>query len=213
MIDPILIAIGVCGILCLLFLFAFIAAVKKRKVLGAVRNFTFTFLMLVLALLFATITVSLKGYQALTHEELAATVEIQPLGEQKFIAHFTFPDTTQAKFELAGDELYVDAHILKWKSVANLFGLHTFYELDRVAGRYSEIEEETSKNRTVFSLAKDKMVNIFDLRIQHEILSFLVDAEYGSASFVNVSKSAKFNIMVSTTGLLIRQNDNKTVEK
>jgi len=209
MIDPILIAIGVCGILFLLFLFAFIAAVKKRKVLGAVRNFTFTFLMLVLALLFATITVSLKGYQALTHEELAATVEIQPLGEQKFIAHFTFPDTSEAKFELAGDELYVDAHILKWKSVANLFGLHTFYELDRVAGRYSEIEEETSKNRTVFSLAKDKMVNIFDLRLQYELLSFLVDAEYGSASFVNVSKSAKFNIMVSTTGLLIRQKDNR----
>jgi hypothetical protein len=79
MIDPLLIAAGVCAFLCLLFLFAFIAAMKKRKVLGAVRNFTFTFLMLVLALLFATITVSLKGYQALTHEELAATVEIMPV--------------------------------------------------------------------------------------------------------------------------------------
>jgi hypothetical protein len=160
--------------------------------------------MLVLALLFATITVSLKGYQALTHEELAATVEIMPVSDQKFVARFTFPDSTIAKFELAGDELYVDAHILKWKSFANLFGLHTFYELDRVAGRYSEIEEETSKDRTVFSLAEKKMVNIFDLRLEHELLSFLLDAEYGSASFVNVSNSAKFSIMVSTTGLLIR---------
>ena len=204
MIDPLLMAVGVCGILCLLFLFAFIAAMKKRKVLGAVRNFTFAFLMLVLALLFATITVSLKGYQALTHEELAATVEIMPVSDQKFVARFTYPDSTIAKFELAGDELYVDAHILKWKSFANLFGLHTFYELDRVAGRYSEIEEETSKDRTVFSLGKEKMVNIFDLRLQYELLSFLLDAEYGSASFVNVSNSAKFNIMVSTTGLLIR---------
>jgi hypothetical protein len=204
MIDPLLIAAGVCGFLCILFLLAFIAAFRKRKVLGAVRNFTFTFLMLVLALLFATITVSLKGYQALTHEELAATVEIMPVGDQKFVAHFTFPDSTVSEFELAGDELYVDAHILKWKSFANLFGLHTLYELDRVAGRYSEIEEETSKDRTVYSLAKEKMVDIFDLRVEHEILSFLLDAEYGSASFINVSKSAKFKIMVSTTGLLIR---------
>jgi hypothetical protein len=163
--------------------------------------------MLVLALLFATITVSLKGYQALTHEELAATVEIMPVSEQKFVARFTFPDKTEYKFELAGDELYVDAHILKWKSLANLFGLHTFYELDRVAGRYSEIEEETSKDRTVFSLGKEKMVNIFDLRLKYELLSFLLDAEYGSASFVNVSNSAKFNIMVSTTGLLIRTEE------
>jgi hypothetical protein len=204
MIDPLLIAAGVCGFLCILFLLAFIAAFRKRKVLGAVRNFTFTFLMLVLALLFATITVSLKGYQALTHEELAAAVEIMPVGDQKFVAHFTFPDSTVSEFELAGDELYVDAHILKWKSFANLFGLHTLYELDRVAGRYSEIEEETSKDRTVYSLAKEKMVDIFDLRVEHEILSFLLDAEYGSASFINVSKSAKFKIMVSTTGLLIR---------
>jgi len=204
MIDPLLIAAGVCGFLCILFLLAFIAASRKRKVLGAVRNFTFAFLMLVLVLLFATITVSLKGYQALTHEELAATVEIIPVSDQKFIARFTYPDSTVSKFELAGDELYVDAHILKWKSFANLFGLHTFYELDRIAGRYSEIEEETSKDRTVFSLAEKKMVNIFDLRLEHELLSFLLDAEYGSASFVNVSKSAKFNIMVSTTGLLIR---------
>ena len=207
MIDPLIIAAGVCGFLCLLFLFAFIAAIRKRKVLGAVRNFTFTFLMLVLALLFATITASLNGYKALTHEELAATVEIMPVSDQKFVAHFTFPDSSIAKFELAGDELYVDAHILKWKSLANLFGLHTFYELDRVAGRYSEIEEETSKDRTVFSLGKEKMVNIFDLRLQYELLSFLLDAEYGSASFVNVSNFAKFNIMVSTTGLLIRTEE------
>jgi hypothetical protein len=207
MIDPLLIAAGVCGILSILFLVAFIVAIRKRKVLGAVRNFTFTLLMLVLALLFATITVSLKGYQALTHEELAATVEIMPVGDQKFVAHFTFPDSTVSEFELAGDELYVDAHILKWKSFANLFGLHTFYELDRVAGRYSEIEEETSKDRTVYSLANEKMINIFDLRVKHELLSFLLDAEYGSATFINVSKSAKFNIMVSTTGLLIRTEE------
>ena len=207
MIDPLLIAAGVSGFLCVLFVFSFIAAIKKRKVLGALRNFIYSFLMLVLTLLFAAITVSLKGYKALTHEELTASVKIEPIIDQKFVAHFTFPDSTVSEFELAGDEIYVDAHILKWKSFANLFGLHTFYELDRVAGRYSDIDEETSKDRTVFSLGKEKMVNIFDLRLEYEILSFLLDAEYGSASFVNVSNSAKFNIMVSTTGLLIRTEE------
>jgi len=207
MIDPLLIAAGVCGFLCILFLTAFIAAIRKRKVLGALRNFTFTLLMLVLALLFATITLSLKGYKALTHEELAATVEIRPVSDQKFLVRFTFPDSTESDYELAGDELYVDAHILKWKSFANLLGLHTFYELDRVAGRYSEIEEETSKNRTVYSLAEEKSIDIFNLRLKYKLLSFLLDAEYGSATFINVSSSAKFNIMVSTTGLLIRTKE------
>ena len=43
---------------------------------------------------------------------------------------------------MAGDQIYVDAHILKWTPAANLIGLHTAYELDRVAGRYDNIEQE-----------------------------------------------------------------------
>jgi hypothetical protein len=48
--DPLIIAAIVCGILSIFFLWAGIAAGRKRKVLGAARNFTFTLLMLVLAL-------------------------------------------------------------------------------------------------------------------------------------------------------------------
>jgi hypothetical protein len=32
-----------------------------------------------------------------------------------------------------------------------------------------------------------------------------LDAEYGSAAFINLEKPAKFEIRVSTTGLLIRE--------
>jgi len=204
MFDPLNITAGVFAVLCVIFLIAFVSAIRKRKVLGAVRNFTFTILMLALALLFATISFSIQGYRALTHEQLAATVEIEPLSNQKFIARFWFPDNGESEFKLSGDELYVDAHILKWKSIANIFGLHTLYELDRVAGRYVDIDEEITKDRTVFSLSSKKFVDIVDLRLKYEFLSFLVDAEYGSATFINVRKYSKLKIMVSTTGLLIR---------
>ena len=204
MFDPLNITAGVFAVLCVIFLIAFVSAIRKRKVLGAVRNFTFTILMLALALLFATISFSIQGYRALTHEQLAATVEIEPLSNQKFIARLWFPDNGESEFKLSGDELYVDAHILKWKSIANIFGLHTLYELDRVAGRYVDIDEEITKDRTVFSLSSKKFVDIVDLRLKYEFLSFLVDAEYGSATFINVRKYSKLKIMVSTTGLLIR---------
>lgn len=196
-------------ILCVLFVIAFVAAIKKRKVLGAVRNFTFAFLMLVIALLLATISLSTQGYKALTQEVLAANVVIEPIDDQKFIAHFRFPDNSRAKYEISGDELYVDAHILKWKSLANVFGLHTLYELDRVAGRYSSLEDEKERQRTVYSLAGEKTVDIFDLRTRYEVLSFLLDAEYGSATFIDVKKASRFKIMVSTTGLLFRTDENR----
>ena len=202
--DPLIIAALILIILCIVFLYAFVASLRKRKFFGAVGNFTFALLMLSLSLLFGTISISIQGYNAFTREELVASVEVFPIQEQLYIALITFPDGTQKQFNLAGDEFYIDAHILKWKSLANLFGLHTLYELDRVAGRYIEIEDETNKNRTVYSLAQDKLIDVFYWRLKYPFLSFFVDAEYGSASFVTANSNKKINIMISTSGLLIR---------
>ena len=205
LVNPLNIAAVVFAVFSLLFLITFIVALKKHKKWKAAKNFVFLLLMLVISLLFATISFSLQGYNSLTHEELAAYVNVEPTGKQSFIAYFQFPDKSEAEFKLSGDELYVDAHILKWKSIANLFGLHTLYELDRVSGRYIDIGDETTKNRTVYSLASDRFIDIFDLRLKNEFFSFLVDAEYGSATFINVKKYPRLKIMVSSTGLLIRK--------
>lgn len=83
-------------------------------------------------------------------------------------------------------------------------GLHTAYELDRVAGRYRAVNEERSAVRTVHSLARDKRVDLFGLRRRYEFLAPLLDAEYGSATFVPVARPAELELRVSTTGLLIR---------
>ena len=138
--DPLVITAVVFLLLSIIFLYAFIASLRKRKFLGAVRNITFALLMLSISLLFGVITISLHGYSALTREELAASVEIIPLDEQLFTAILTFPDGSEKQFILAGDEFYIDAHILKWKSIANLLGLHTLYELNRIAGRYKTLK-------------------------------------------------------------------------
>ena len=147
----------------------------------------------------------MQGYQALIREELAASVKVDPTGEQKFLAWFSMADGGHKKFSLAGDQLYVDAHILKWKSPANLLGLHTSYKLDRVAGRYAILNDETTKVHTVYSLSEDKPIDMFELRRRFSILSPLLDAEYGSATYISSNNAEDFKIMVSTTGLLIRK--------
>jgi hypothetical protein len=110
-------------------------------------------------------------------------------------------------YELAGDAVYVDAHILKWHPYANLFGLHTSYELDRLGGRYHGIEQERSGARTIHSLAQHKPVDLFGLRRRHEFLAPLVDAQYGSATFLPVNGAAELELLVSNTGLLLRKID------
>jgi hypothetical protein len=145
-----------------------------------------------------------QGYRALTREELACEVRVEPVGRQAFLAHFSFPDGRREVHALAGDQLYVDAHILKWKPWVNILGLHTAYELDRVAGRYTSLDDERERPRTVASLAPARRFDLFDLRRKHDRLGLLVDAEYGSATFIDVQSSATFEVRVSTTGLLVR---------
>jgi hypothetical protein len=55
------------------------------------------------------------GYNALVHEELAATIYITPLGSRQFEARVVQPYSADTTFTVAGDELYIDARILKWK--------------------------------------------------------------------------------------------------
>jgi len=183
-----------------------VSSSKKIKLIATSRNFVVTLLMISLSALFGTITISIHGYHALTKEELAATVIITPISNQNFKAQFIFPDGSKQTFTLVGDQLYIDAHILKWKPIANIFGLHTSYELDRVSGRYSDLNDERNKVHTHYSLSQNKFFDMFDLRQKFELLSPLLDAEYGSASFINSNSSIEFKVMVSTTGLLIRKS-------
>ncbi len=205
--DPMTVSALVFAFLSLIFLIATFTAAKKRKIFTTGTSFLAALLMLSLSALSGTISIAIQGYQALTHEALAATVKITPVGVQQFTANVILPDGSRKIFSLAGDELYVDAHILKWKPWANILGLHTSYELDRIAGRYAAVSDETSKPHTVYTLSQEKPVNMFELRRRFAVLDPFLDAEYGSATFINTNTAEEFKVMVSTSGLLIRKTE------
>jgi hypothetical protein len=162
-------------------------------------------LLLALGSLAGAISIGMMGYRALTREDVAAHIVVKPAGRQRFIATFRFADGREATYELAGDEIYVDAHILKWHPYANMIGLHTGYEIDRVAGRYHAIKDEREAMRTVHVLARDKALDLYALRRRYAFLAPVFDAEYGSATFVPVTRPAELELRVSTTGLLMRE--------
>src|SRR3989454_7088439 len=152
--------------LCLLLVGTFVGvravrAARERRWLGGTIRGLVGLLLLALAALVATLTVGLHGYRALSFEEVAATVKTEPVAPQRFRATIVLPDKRLAMYELAGDAFYVDAHIVKWHPWANLLGLHTAYELDRVAGRYNAVLDERHKPHTAYSLAPGRPVGGF----------------------------------------------------
>jgi len=176
---------------------------RRRRLLGA-SGVLLAVLGLTAGALCATLAMGLQGYRALTHEEVAARVYTRPTGPKSFDARFVFPDGSEQTFLLAGDQLAVEARILKWHPWVNVLGLHTAYELDRVTGRYGRLEDETRLPRTVFALGEPRPVDVFAWRRQLAWLAPLVDAEYGSATFTAADRAASYEIRVSTTGLLVR---------
>ena len=213
MANPLIILTVVFGVLSCCFFGITVWALKKRRVIRTAANTLLALLMLSLTALSATLTVSTQGYRALTREELVATVRTQRLAEQRFEARVESPDGRDTVFFLAGDEFYMDARILKWKPIANVLGLHTDYELDRISGRYLDLEAEQTNPRTVFALSAPKRIDLFELRRKHPLLGWLVDAEYGSGTFTATDDQAVFDVMVSTSGLLVRKRVGMNVER
>src|SRR6266702_4044215 len=182
------------------------SAWRNRRRLSSFVGFLASALLVTFSMLLGAITVGIQGYRAFTQEALAATIKTEPVGPHRFRATVTLPDGSLHMFDLAGDAVYVDAHVLKWRPLASLLGLQTAYELDRIAGRYHTLNDEQNRERTVYSLAAAKPFDAFDLAHRYWVLRPFVDAEYGSATFTSATpqNGGTYEVRVSTTGLLVR---------
>jgi hypothetical protein len=203
--SPLLLASIALGALGAVLVFAALVALMRLRPLSFALRILAGLVLISLGSIAGMIALGTQGYRALTREDLAARLFVQPSSPQRFLVTLRFPDGRESAFELAGDEVYVDAHILKWKPIAGLLGLHTGYELDRLTGRYRDIAQERAAPRTVHSLALTRPVNLFRMRQRYVFLEPLFDAEYGSATFVPVTRPAELELRVSTTGMLIRE--------
>jgi hypothetical protein len=181
-----------------------VAAGRRGRWIGSSVALVVGLLFLTVAALAATLSVATQGYRALTREEVAAVVVTRPTGPQQFTATFTFPDGRQEGYELTGNALYVDAHIVKWHPSANILGLHTAYQLDRVSGRYDRLEDEQVKPRRMFALSRPTPLDMFQLARSVAFLGRVVDTEYGSATFIPARAPTELELRVSTSGLLFR---------
>ena len=183
--------------------------VSAFTALAGARLFGFAFRSLVALLLLGAgavlgvVALGVQGMQALTHEESAARIKVMPTGAQRYEATLTFADGRSERYDLAGDEIYVDAHIVKWTPLANRLGLHTSYRLDRIAGRYRALEQENTARRTVYAIDTPPVIDLVALGRRLPLREFF-DTEYGSASYVPVAQAGEMDLMVSTTGLLLR---------
>lgn len=194
------------ALLAVLSLFGGVKSLKRGQTGQTVSQVTLAVSFLAFAGMFCLGALSLRGYIGFNHEQIVATITVEPAGADQFQAHIITPNGIQNSFLISGDQLVVDAAILKWKPIANIMGLHTSYELLRVYGRYLMLKDEQTKPHTVFGLQKGaEWVDLFELQRRFSQFHYFYDAEYGSASFVPAKEKQKFELFISTSGLLFRK--------
>src|SRR5881296_264217 len=112
--EPLMLVTAAFALLSVVLLVTALAAVRKQRWMGTGVALVVAVLFLAMAALAATLSLATQGYQALTREVVAATVVTRPTGPERFMATFAFPDGRREHYELTGNALYVDAHIVKW---------------------------------------------------------------------------------------------------
>lgn len=166
-----------------------------------------TVLLSVAALLFV-VSLNLHTYSRLTHERPVAEIVFEQRGPQTYNATLSQVASGEIQmFVLQGDEWQLDARVLKWKGWANVIGLDAQYRLERVSGRYRDIEQERHGERTVYPLSENPGLDLWKMTLDHPTRLPFVDAVYGNAAYMPMIDGARYEVSITQTGLIARPSN------
>lgn len=196
--------------LALLGLAVFVAGVRKlrhRHVVGGCARCAGALVPMALAAAFALVASNLHTYARLSTEQPVAVLSFEQAGARQYRAVIVTDRGREAAFDLSGDEWQLDARVLKWHPWANLAGLDALYRLERLSGRYHNVDEELSEPRTVVPLSSERGLDLWGLANRHPRWIPLVDARYGSATYLPMADGARFQVRVTQSGLVARPDN------
>jgi hypothetical protein len=203
--DAVILVIAIFGLL--LLMLACQRLFRARFIAAGGSAMVGTVLLAVAALLFV-VSLNLHTYARLTHERPVAEIVFEQRGPQMFNATLSqVPSGEIQMFVLQGDEWQLDARVLKWKGWANLVGLDAQYRLERVSGRYRDIEQERTGERTVYPLAENPGLDLWKMTLDHPSRLPFVDAVYGNAAYMPMIDGARYEVSITQTGLIARPSN------
>ena len=147
---------------------------------------------------------SYYGYGRLLDEQLVSRIEFSQAAPGEYVARLMIDGQADRLFTLRGDEWQMDARVINWKPPATLLGLDPIYQLDRLSGRYADIDEERTSMRTVHALSDELAFDVWHVARRFPVLMPGVDAYYGTATYVPMADRARFEVTMTRTALIAR---------
>lgn len=166
---------------------------------------------------------NVQTYARLTYERPVATIQLKKLAPQYFEVSVIQPPLTEGQperstvYPVNGDDWRIEAQVLKWKPWANVLGLDTQYRLDRLSGRYQDIEQERTGARSVHALdggdpRRGEILGVtlpWNFTVWHGLRRYreyvdAVDTLYGGATYMPMTDGARYEVWITQSGLIAR---------
>jgi hypothetical protein len=188
----------------LYFLFSMTRHARRRRPIRATRSLAGGVVSGAMGSASILLAFSYYGYGRLIDEQLVSRIEFSQSSPGEYTARLMIDGEIDRLLELRGDEWQMDARVVNWKPPATLLGLEPIYQLDRLSGRYSDIDDEMSEERTVHALSEELPLDVWRVARKFPLLMPGVDAYYGTATYLPMADGARFEVTLTRTALIAR---------
>ncbi len=186
-----------------MLLFAGFARIAKMKVATGGARLLFGVGFLGLAGVIAFAGLNLQTYKRLTHEREVATISFEAAGEpETFIATIIYPGGKADEVTLRGNEWDLNARVIKFKPLSNMLGYDSVYKLDRLYGRYTDVNRADETNGIVLSPSPG--LDVREMAREYGTRFGVHDASYGSGVYNPMDDGLSYRIFITQDALIAR---------
>ena len=165
--------------------------------------------LVLLSAFLALLSASFYGYSNLTDETRIAELSFTKLNDYEYLVNIATGDFCEVRsFPVRGDQWRLDANFLKWKYWATALGMESQYRLDRLEGRYSDVNLQNRGTAAAHSLGEPTLLDLATFSDQLGRFNFLADAVYGSSTFQAMDETRIYDVYKTPTGIITRAREN-----
>lgn len=160
--------------------------------------------MISVGLLLLAVAANVYTYHRLTAEILVADIKIKQLDQNTYNLLLAEVGKQPISFKIIGDEWQLDARFLRWKSWATLLGKDPMLRLERLSGRYSDIEQAKVAQRSLYALNPHPGLDIWKYAREYAEWLPFIDAYFGSSVYMPLTADGHYKVIATDSGLLVR---------
>lgn len=191
-------------LLAVFFVLLMFRQLRRRRMLRAGGSFAGGVATASLGGLGFVLLTSVYSYGRLTAEQVVGEIEFRAAAPGEYTARLMLDGELDKLLPMRGDEWQIDARIVTWKPPATILGLDPIFQLERLSGRYTDVDREVSEPRSVHALGGDSPLDVWNLARRFPVLLPGVDAYYGTATYVPMADGARFEVALTRDALIAR---------